>query len=202
MRLVLLPELEYRNRGFWVRGSAFGVRQALAGKNDYRTGSCNRSTIWLTTLAQSPCLRLSEQPHAWVPSRMFALKKPTPVRYQAQQNPDFAIQGTGEMGYRGIAGDHQIQVLQDGRCIHEGTARLIDVFRKGMNRIPPSPLCQLFFSEPELQAKELDVRQFAKWMIGRQREGSEGICLVVAVPLPCQPNTTTFRRNCRNQSRQ
>lgn len=61
--------------------------------------------------------RLPEQPRAWVPRAVLAREQPAPILDVRQQNPDRLAEGASKMRHRGVDGDHQIELRDDGRGV-------------------------------------------------------------------------------------
>lgn len=132
---------------------------------------------------------LPEQPHGRIPRRIGSVFQPAPVTADRQQDPDRTAQGSGQMGHGRVAGDDQVQVLQNGCRIGE-TPVLIASF-ENRQRPPVQIWSNLLFACPFLQTDKVDRGYASQRGEQREREGSEPVSSMGWAPLPAQSDLET-----------
>ncbi len=69
--------------------------------------------------------RLAEEPHRGIPGRVVAIAQPTPIARRIQRQPNRCAQGPRQMCDRGVRGDHQVEIADHGRGVHERAGRFV-----------------------------------------------------------------------------
>ena len=123
---------------------------------------------------------LAEKPHRRIPGSVAPIQQPPPVGNEGQRDPDGNAQGPGQVGYRRIAGDHQVQIHQHGSRVHE----VLQTAAQFRDRKAVAHLLQLLRARPFCRLK--------KWTPGKPASGSKQLSgrerawSLRCIGLPCQ----------------